>query len=49
MKIEDIIFNPIGFGEPPYNFEEVINTTPLQNISGQYNINGRYYKKVYMV
>ena len=49
MKIEDIIFNPIGFGEPPYKFEEVINTNPLQNISGQYNINGRYYKKVYML
>lgn len=47
MKIEDIVFKPIGLGEPPYKFKEVIVTQPEANITGLYSINGKLYKKVY--
>ena len=47
MKLEDIVFNPIGLGEPPYKFEEVIVTRPECNVSGLYEIGRKLYKKVY--
>lgn len=47
MKLEDIVFNPIGLGEPPYKFEEVVVTRPEANITGLYSINRKLYKKVY--
>ena len=47
MKIEEIVFNPIGLGEPPYKFEEVVVENPLVNITGLYKIQGKLYRKKY--
>lgn len=47
MKIEDIIFKPIGLGEPPYKFKEIIVNNPECNVSGLYKIGRKLYKKVY--
>ena len=49
MKLEDIVFKPIGLGEPPYKFEEVIISQPEANVTGLYQIGKKLYKKVYIL
>ena len=49
MKLENITFKPIGLGEPPYKFVETSIDNPQANITGLYSIEGKLYKKVYIL
>ena len=48
MKLEDIIFKPIGLGEPPYKFVEIKVDNPQANITGLYSIHNKLYYKEYL-
>ena len=48
MKLEDIVFKPIGLGEPPYKFVEIRIDNPQSNITGLFYIGNKLYYKEYV-